>query len=257
MRWSPTISSTARSTCRCTRALPRQQVDQRGQLAVDPDRGPVLVGVQPPQHAVPLQHLLASADALGADRQLEPVAEILLRQLDRIVRAVAQVVVDRPQQLAAGVRVLNEELLHVAVGVGEQHQAEGGQSIAAGSPGLLIIGLQRARQVKVDHEPQVRLVDAHPKGVGGDDRVQLAGHEVLLHLLPLFGEQPAVVESDAAVGTLVGQQLGNLLAGLASGRVDDAAAGRPVEHVQQPRLLVAGAADVAPPPGAGWAARTR
>ena len=42
-----------------------------------------------------------------------------------------------------------------------------GFAVAAGAADLLVVGLDRARDVGVHHEADVRLVDAHAEGVGG------------------------------------------------------------------------------------------
>jgi hypothetical protein len=48
------------------------------------------------------------------------------------------------------------------------HPDIGRQAVTAGTAGLLIIGLDRARQIEMGDIAHVRLVDAHAEGDGGD-----------------------------------------------------------------------------------------
>ena len=50
-----------------------------------------------------------------------------------------------------------------------QEQALRRQSVAACAAGLLVIGLDRSRQLSVDHRSNVGSVHAHAEGIGGDD----------------------------------------------------------------------------------------
>ena len=75
------------------------------------------------------------------------------------------------------------------------------------------------RQVPVDHEPDVGLVDTHPEGHGGRHDLDLVENERFLDLLPLLRRQPGMVGiRDDAVLPQVRRQL---LGALARGAVDD------------------------------------
>ena len=97
-------------------------------------------------------------------------------------------------------------------------------AVAPGAAGFLQVILQRARDVGVDHQPHVRLVDPHAEGVGGRDRAQLAADEAPLHLLLRLRRQARVetVRGDP----LQLQVLRDVLALLPRGAVDDRAARR-------------------------------
>ena len=55
--------------------------------------------------------------------------------------------------------------------------------VASGASGFLQVVLQRGRDVGMDDQPHVGLVDAHAEGVGGGDNFQFAVDEALLHVL--------------------------------------------------------------------------
>ena len=79
--------------------------------------------------------------------------------------------------------------------LGEEHAARR-LAVPPGAPRLLVVRLQRARQVVVDDEADIRLVDPHAEGVGGHDHPQLAGHEAVLGPLALAGAELAVVAAE-------------------------------------------------------------
>ena len=58
-----------------------------------------------------------------------------------------------------------------------------GSAVAAGAADLLVVGLQAARQRRVDDGADVRLVDAHAEGDRRDHHLDAARQELLLHAL--------------------------------------------------------------------------
>jgi len=93
-------------------------------------------------------------------------AAMRLGVLDDQPELVPRVLLRLRDELRVGVRVLladlvDEELVRVAVLVGEKDHAPGRQPVAPGAAGLLVIGLQRSGQVVMRHQPHVRLVDPH------------------------------------------------------------------------------------------------
>ena len=54
----------------------------------------------------------------------------------------------------------------------ERH-TEAFTTVTAGTPGLLIIAFERLGHVIVNHKPHIGLVDAHAKGYGGHNHVDL------------------------------------------------------------------------------------
>ena len=117
---------------------------------------------------------------------------------------------------------LDEEFLRADVGAVEEELAPGVGAVAPRTADLLVVGLQRAGHVPVDHEADVRAVDAHPEGVRGDDDGRLAPHEGVLHARALVVVHRAVVsQSPHAVR---GESLLHAVDHLARGAIDDACA---------------------------------
>ena len=78
----------------------RQQVHQGRQVALESKRGHILLGFQPLQGSAFLQQALARAHAFRAHGQLQPLLDLLQGQLDRILVARPQIVVDALHDLA-------------------------------------------------------------------------------------------------------------------------------------------------------------
>jgi hypothetical protein len=106
------------------------------------------------------------------------------------VRLVEQILIDRADHRGGRVGALDEELLGAGVGVVEQQLADGGLAIASGASGFLIVGLDAAGHLVVDHEAHVRAVDAHAEGVGGHRDIHLALDEDLLGAGALLSLMP-------------------------------------------------------------------
>ena len=133
--------------------------------------------------------------------------------------------------LLAGLLVNEELLLHHVAGAEEQ-DALARQSVAAGAAGFLVVALDILRQVVVDDEADVRLVDAHAEGDGGADHPHLVAQEQLLVPRALLRRQPRVIGPRRhAILRQVGR---DPLRGLSRHAVDDAAVLRPLaQEVQQ------------------------
>ena len=84
----------------------------------------------------------------------------------------------------------------------EQQHAARRLAVAPAAPGLLVVRLGAARDVGVDDEPDVALVDAHAERVRRDDHVELAGHEHVLRLLADVVLEAGVVDARAHAGLL-------------------------------------------------------
>ena len=84
-----------------------------------------------------------------------------------------------------------ELALHVVLRV--KQNAPRSLLVPSGAARLLEIVLQRAGDVGVDDQAHVRLVDAHPEGVGGDNGLQVAADETLLDVLLGLRGQPRMV----------------------------------------------------------------
>jgi hypothetical protein len=115
--------------------------------------------------------------ALGPELPPEPLC-----RLQDIARHANRPVLLAPHllQQRAG-RKGDVQLAAVQCGIGctpEQHTA-GELPIPSGSAGLLIVGLGSGRCGPVNHQPNVGLVDPHPKGTGGDYHVHPVAQKIV------------------------------------------------------------------------------
>jgi hypothetical protein len=81
--------------------------------------------------------------------------------------------------------------VHVPVARGVQRQAERGRPVPPGPARLLVVVLERAGELVVDHHAHVRAVDAHAEGVRGNHDRRGIGQKPVLHAVPLVGGRPA------------------------------------------------------------------
>ena len=106
---------------------------------------------------------------------------------------------DGRDRLVGQLAALDEEDVQALVAtLGEQQRARR-RAVAAGAPGLLVVGLDRARHALVADRAHVRLVDPHAEGVRRDDDLEAAVHEPALDLGALLAAEPGVVDADGAV----------------------------------------------------------
>ena len=122
--------------------------------------------------------------------------------------------------LLTGLFVNEPGLLHHVAGAEEQH-AFTRQPVAARAPGFLVVTLDVFRQVVVDDEPDVRLVDAHAEGDGGADHPHVVAQEKLLVFAALPGCQSGVIRP--GLDTVLVEPQRDALRGLARLAIDDAA----------------------------------
>ena len=66
-------------------------------------------------------------------------------------------------------------------------------AVSPGATRLLQVVFQRPRHVPVNHQTDVRLVDPHPKGIGGRDHAEIADPEVLLDLTFVIGAEARMI----------------------------------------------------------------
>src|SRR5207302_475924 len=92
-------------------------------------------------------------------------------------------------------------------------------AIAAGASDLLVIGLDGLRHRVVQHEADVRAVNAHAEGVGGGDDVERAGLELLLDVCARVAVHAGVVVLRAPA--TVPQRLGDGLGVAARAGIDE------------------------------------
>ena len=110
-------------------------------------------------------------------------------------------------------------LLH-DVGQAVGHPRGGGQAVASGASGLLVVALDALRQVEVRDEPHVGLVDAHAERDGGDHHDAVLAEEARLVGRPHRRRQAGVVRQGG--DALLAQCFGRLLHRLPRQAVDDA-----------------------------------
>ena len=110
-----------------------------------------------------------------------------------VLRARGEPVRDPVHQRVVDPGALDEEHVQPLVAaLGEQERPRR-PAVAARAAGLLVVGLQRARDGLVAHRAHVGLVDAHPERVRGDDHLDLARHESPLGLGAVLARQAGVV----------------------------------------------------------------
>ena len=121
----------------------------------------------------------------------------------------------------ARILVLDELAAHPDVGEAVEHVRLRAHPIAPGPSDLLVVRLDAARQLGVEHVAHLRLVDPHAESDGGDDDHARLGHEDVLVLLARLGVHPRVIgkRPDPARG----EQRRSLLGLLPRQAVDDAA----------------------------------
>jgi hypothetical protein len=130
--------------------------------------------------------------------------------------------VNSQRVLFARVAAREEELLHRLVGAQEQQRAHGRLAIAPGASRFLVVRLGIWRQLVVQHETDVGLVDSQPERIRGHHDAQFAGHEALLHRGTFGGSELAVIQARGFARRCEG--IVHLVRGAHRGRVDDAAA---------------------------------
>ena len=103
---------------------------------------------------------------------------------------------DRAQGLPVR-RPGGEEAPQAEVLLAVEQQGQRGLAVTTGASDLLVVRVQRLRDVGVNHEPHVRLVDAHAEGRRRDHDIQLVPEELLVHPLAVGRAQPTVVRRGA------------------------------------------------------------
>ena len=140
-------------------------------------------------------------------------------------------------QVLPGLPVGDQEFIGPHVLPAVQQDAAGGQAVPPGAARLLVVALDVLGHVVVDDIADVRLVDAHAKGVGGHHDRRPVIEEILLIFPPLLRLQACVV-SGGGDAPLV-QEVTDLLYVLPGGTVDDPAFSWAALHqLQQCRLFV-------------------
>ena len=124
--------------------------------------------------------------------------------------------------------VVNEPGELCDIGGGEKQHAIAGQSVASGSSGFLIVALDVLRQVVVDDEADVRLVDAHAERDRRAHHLRLVAQERLLIFRALRVREARVIRTRA--DAIRDEPLGKPLGGLAAEAINDPALLPPLAH---------------------------
>ena len=128
------------------------------------------------------------------------------------------------------------ELLH-DIPCAEQEDAIAGKGIAAGAPGFLVVAFDIFWQIVMDDEADVGFVDAHAKGDGGADYLDIIADEsFLISGASITFHSCMVGEGFDAVRAEFG---GEMVRGIPALAINNAALGRPLlDEVEQ--LIVSG-----------------
>ena len=113
--------------------------------------------------------------------------------VDGVASLAQQFAVHGAHDVALGIRLLDEELLQLAVGGAVEEDALGRLAVASGAARLLVVLLEAAGEVVMDHPADVREVDAHAERGRGDDRLQPSRGEALVDALPRVAVDGAVI----------------------------------------------------------------
>ena len=107
-------------------------------------------------------------------------------------------------------------------------------AVAAGTPGFLVITLERFWQVVVHDPSHIGLVDTHAKGDGGDDYLRVIANERFLVVATRLCIETGVVRQRA--DAIVLQLRGKLIDALAREAIDDARAAITARKLSQFRV---------------------
>lgn len=140
-----------------------------------------------------------------------------------VIRSPAEQAVNLVEVFVGGSVAVDQPLLQPLVLGGKEQQAFGGQTVAPGPAGFLVIGLHRGRQVVMNDRSHVRFVHPHAKSIGCDHDLQPVGHKIILDLLALVAVQSRMI-SPGRNANGAANEVGNFVRIAAGGGVDDGAA---------------------------------
>src|SRR5579863_3679817 len=140
-------------------------------------------------------------------------------------------------------RLLPDKIFNFeAVAITEKDDALRGQPIASGTPRLLVVAFEVARQVIVNHSPYIRLANTHAEGDGCHQYRHVVSNEAQLILRALFAAHTRVIGQ--GVNTFALQCTTDFVNALAALTIDnDGRIGLPQQQVNQLliRTLIFGA----------------
>ena len=157
------------------------------------------------------------------ERQLQDLAQIGHRNAVCLIAEDFDRSEDALHFFDVGILAGEEVVLHARIAHAVDEDAARRQAVAAGAARLLRVGLERARQIVVHDEADVRFVDAQPERVGRDDRADRLVHEQVVHGRAILFVQFRVVDRRGNA-ELARQVLLHFERVLDRGGVDDAGA---------------------------------
>ncbi len=226
---------------RAVRLIARKRADLRCPL---PESNPAAMPPigQPLPRLRPLQHVDRRANLRGVqirdalhslhidgERGIGEAAEWNLSDI-------ADAGVHRLDLFHRGMPGLDEGLLRIGIGRLIEEHGIRPLAIAPGPARLLVVRLQRRRQIDMHHKPHIRLVNAHSKRIRGYDHTHLVLNPLLLRISATPGIHAPMIPR--CRNPLVLQPVGPHLHVAPSRRIHDAASGHTVQHVAQLVALV-------------------
>ena len=144
-------------------------------------------------------------------------------------------------------RGADEVIRNLVVLAAAQENSECGVHRAPGAPDLLVIGDDRAGPLEVNHETEIRFIEAHPKRDGGDERLDFVAEQLLFDLDALDAFEVRVISAGGDAVSL--QPRGDPARVLNGQAINDAVARQLRKEVREPRQAVGlmGEADVVQP----------
>ena len=162
---------------------------------------------------------------------------IFHRQLEFFRRAALQLVGELHVEPAVFIDLADKEFLHAAILIIEQDHAPRQLPVAPGAAGLLVILLQRAGQVVVNDEANVRLVDAHAERIRGDRDRAGRVHEAILIGRARRLVHAGVIGKNRPVHQLGREVRGQLVGGFSRRAINDPAALLRSQQLQQQLII--------------------
>jgi hypothetical protein len=151
-------------------------------------------------------------------------------------------VLHRRDLVSVGIAADEEELLRATVAQVVEQDASRGLAVASGAARLLVIRLQVAGHLCVNHEADVRLVHAEAERVRRDHHARVAAHERVLAFVTLARAELAVIAQDRYVRSR--ERVVQRLEAAQRGDVHDAGTGQRSHEIEDLRHALVFAADV-------------
>ena len=149
-------------------------------------------------HPVPIENGDGRVDGHLIVLMIESGCNIMNRSLNfaLLIRHVPQKQINVADQLDRRVVSVDEEILNPGIGVIEQQFAFCRLAVAPGSARFLVIRLERARDLKMNHKPQISPIDAHPESVGRHSHIAVVLRKSVLRFFAAGVINSAMITDD-------------------------------------------------------------